>query len=368
MKYQLVGFSEIDKYAIKSYCALHNIDESRNLGDITKVDKRNLPDFDLLVGGSPCQDFSSSGYKKGATWTCKDCGYSYNPLEVKREKRGNCPECESKEIEKTRSSLIVELLDILAEKGPKVFIYENVKTLAGSRYTKLYNKFLEEVNQLGYNTYCKILNSKGFGIPQQRERLFIVSIRKDIDSGLFKFPEEKDLGVRIKDFLEINPSEKNYLSQDKVDNFVTTLKDTPQSTYKDVIQGYHKYPKSNKRHQSNTVYWIEGLSPTVDTKGGGNSQPKFIEIIDGQPMIRKTTPLECWRLMGFSDDDFCNVKAVGISNQQLYKQAGNSIVVAVLESIFKELKQVLPDIFKDNMTILSTFSGIGAFEKAIEHI
>lgn len=365
MKYNLVGFSEIDKYAVQSYCALHGVDESLNLGDITKVNKINLPDFDLLVGGSPCQDFSTSGQKEGAIWTCNVCNHKYNPLGVRRIKRGNCPKCHESSIDRTRSSLIVELLDIVAIKRPKLFIYENVKTLMEEgRYLTLYNKFLNELEELGYNTYYKILNAKGFGIPQQRERLFLLCIRKDVDTGLFKFPEEQDIGVRVKDFLEPHSTKKNYLGQDKIDNFVTTLEGRPESTYKDIIQGYHKYPESNKRHQSNTVYWIEGLSPTIAT----TKQPKFIEVIDGQPLIRNTTPLECWRLMGFSKEDFIKAKEQGMSNQQLYKQAGNSIVVNVLEVLFNELHIALPEVFNDGISVLSTFSGIGAFESALDRI
>ena len=99
--------------------------------------------------------------------------------------------------------------------------------------------------------------------------------------------------------------------------------------------GHYTYPNSDKKHQSNIVYSAEGLAPTLDTMQGGNRQPK---ILSEDIRIRKLTPLECWRLMGFDDEDFYKAQQSGVSNTQLYKQAGNSIVVDVLEKIFKNLK------------------------------
>ena len=133
-KYELVNFCEFDKYAEKSYCAIHNVDPSLNLGDITKVNEKEIADFNMMVGGSPCQDFSVAGKQEGAKWTCKDCGYEYNPLEAHYTTRDKCPKCSSKNIEKTRSSLLVEWLRVLREKKPNLATYENVKNIIGKQF------------------------------------------------------------------------------------------------------------------------------------------------------------------------------------------------------------------------------------------
>ena len=97
--WELVNFCEFDKYATKSYCAIHNVNEDKNLGDITKVDETKLEDFNMICGGSPCQDFSVAGKQKGSVWTCKECGHEYNPLTVHWNERDKCPNCGSKNID-----------------------------------------------------------------------------------------------------------------------------------------------------------------------------------------------------------------------------------------------------------------------------
>ena len=128
-QWELVNFCEFDKYATKSYCAIHNVDESKNLGDITKVDETELDNFNMICGGSPCQDFSVAGKQKGSVWTCKDCvddngkHFEYNPLTVHWSKRDCCPNCGSKNIEKTRSSLLVEYLRVVRSNRPNFGMY-----------------------------------------------------------------------------------------------------------------------------------------------------------------------------------------------------------------------------------------------------
>ena len=140
-EWQLVNFCEFDKYATKSYCAVHNVDESLNLGDITKVDETQLNDFTMMCGGSPCQDFSVAGKQAGAEWTCADCGHKYSPLEAHWSTRDKCPICGSQNIEKTRSSLLVEYLRILRAKHPKFAMYENVKNIVGKQFKKTFDRF-----------------------------------------------------------------------------------------------------------------------------------------------------------------------------------------------------------------------------------
>lgn len=588
-KWELVNFCEFDKYATKSYCAIHNVDESKNLGDITKVDENKLQDFNMICGGSPCQDFSVAGKQKGSVWTCKECGHEYNPLTVHWNKRNYCPNCGSKNIEKTRSSLLVEYLRVVRANKPNFGIYENVKNIVGKQFKDTtFKLFTDELEEYGYNVYWKVLNAKHFGIPQNRERVYLIFVRKDLDNGKFKFPEPFDNGLRLKDMLEDEVDEKFYISDDKVKRLVTNLNDSnsllydpsqvkregksreyteyaqtlTSRDYKDprlvnenavkqvgnisastgawnnpqvgrvydpngcsptlntcsggghepkVLQvgkinssqdgvivdpkgispthtaGHGDTPKvlmigncnPSGNGMNGNVYSENGLSPTLTTNKGegnkvaikqatkqgyiecelggvadlsypdsktrrgrvqdnGNTCPtitatetgvcriedslegscnklthaewkqkmykKFVEDADGDissvclnqsqtfgyrpPVkgysktlkanthdigivngirIRKLTPRETFRLMGFSDKDFNAAQNAGILNSQLYKQAGNSIVVDVLYYIYRELYIAMPYLF-DNLKLSSFFSGIGAFETGLDRL
>jgi DNA (cytosine-5)-methyltransferase 1 len=186
--WELVNFCEFDKYATKSYCAIHGVDESLNLGDITKVDETKLKPFNMICGGSPCQDFSVAGKQKGSVWTCKECGHEYNPLTVHWSERGKCPNCSSENIEKTRSSLLVEYLRVIRANKPNFGIYENVKNIVGRQFKDTtFKLFTDELEEYGYNVYWKVLNAKNYGIPQNRERVYLIFIKKDLDSGKFQF-------------------------------------------------------------------------------------------------------------------------------------------------------------------------------------
>lgn len=185
IEYELVNFCEIDKYAAKSYCAVHEVDENKNLGDITKVDTSLLPnDIDLITYGFPCQDISLAGLQKGF----EDNG------------------------ERTRSGLFFEALRIIEDTKPKVAIAENVKNLVSKKFAKEFEIVLSSLENTGYKNYWQVLNSKNYGIPQNRERVFIVSIRKDIDNGTFKFGEPFELKLRLKDMLEEEVDSKFMMS------------------------------------------------------------------------------------------------------------------------------------------------------------
>ena len=399
--YELVGFSEIDKYATKSYCAVHGVDESLNLGDITKIEKEKLPRFiDLITHGSPCQDFSIAGKQEGG-----DKGTE------------------------TRSSLMWNTVDIVEWCLPKYVVWENVKNLLSKKHKHNFDSYIEIMDKLGYNSYYQVLNAKDYGIPQNRERVYTISIRKDIDKGPFIFPEKQELKLRLKDMLEDEVDEKYYLSKSSVKNlqrsFGSKAKEVEPDGICDTLQaamgcGGGNVPVLNvigkldiKGHDCvKRVYSPEGISPTLTNMQGGNRQPKIVEEkvikkcfrcgsellesdlqdydylcpncdenfyefeVKDEPIIvgltqkhatiskdgivptltsamglggghvpmhnydyraRKLTPKECWRLMGFSDEDFEKAANVPTSNTQLYKQAGNSIVVNVLEKIFKNL-------------------------------
>lgn len=187
INYQLVNYCEIDKYASKSYAAIHGVPESMNLGDITKVDEKALPkDIDLITYGFPCQDISISGKQKGLF---------------------------NEDGSKTRSGLFFEALRIIEETQPKVAMAENVKNLTSKKFNAQFQIVLASLEAAGYNNYWQVVNAKDYGVPQNRERVFIVSIRKDIDTGEFKFPEGFPLELRLKDLLEDEVDEKFYLSE-----------------------------------------------------------------------------------------------------------------------------------------------------------
>lgn len=159
--WKLINFCEFDKYATKTYCAIHGVDENLNLGDITKVDETKLEDFNMICGGSPCQDFSVAGKQKGSVWTCKDCGHEYNPLTVHWNQRNKCPHCSSENIEKTRSSLLVEYLRVIRSNKPNFGMYENVKNIVGKQFRDTtFKLFEDELHEYGYNTYWKVLNGR----------------------------------------------------------------------------------------------------------------------------------------------------------------------------------------------------------------
>jgi len=357
------------------------------LGDVTKVDGKELEYADLMVWGFPCTDISVAGLVKGFI-----------------DEEGNV----------TRSGLYYEGLRILRETMPKYSIIENVKNLVGKKFKEQFESMLEDIKGLGYNNYWKVLNAKDFGIPQNRERVFIISIREDVDTGKFEFPKAFDNGLRLKDFLENNIEPKYYISQEKTDKLISQLKDknnlmldmcqskreghpreytdySPTLSARDykeprlINEGSQTEPKiiasrgryidgkieqqfeprkdditntlttvqkdnlllENKcvqlgnleqpgYHEScNRVYSPEGIARTL-MGGGGNLNDKAGQyLIDYK--VRRLIPLECWKLMGFTNEDFQKAKDVGISDSQLYKQAGNSIVTNVLKEIFKNL-------------------------------
>lgn len=353
-EWKLVNFCEFDKYATKSYCAVHNVDESLNLGDITKVDETQLDDFTMMCGGSPCQDFSVAGKQAGAEWTCADCGHKYNPLEAHWSTRDKCPICGSQNIEKTRSSLLVEYLRILRAKHPKFAMYENVKNIVGKQFKKTFDMFIAELNEYGYNTYWKVLNAKDYGIPQNRERVYIFIVDKSLDNGKFVFPDGFDNGIRLKDVLETEVDDKYYLSEETTARFITSENSLSSLLY-DGCQA--------KREGKSREY--NDFAPTLSARD--YKDPRMVNENKSNFHIRKLTPKECWRLMGFADDSFNVAKSVGVSDSQLYKQAGNSIVTDVLYYIYLEIYKVMPYLF-DNLKLTSLFSGIGAFEIALNRL
>ena len=192
---------------------------SKNFGDITKI--KSLPETDVLFFSSPCQDWSGAGKQAGGNWTCLDCGEKYNPNEYDVSQRYTCPHCGSHNIKSTRSGLLFEVERLLVDyesRGclPKYLMLENVSALVSKKFINDFNAWLQRLELLGYNNYWKLINSKECGVPQSRERVFCVSIRKDIDTGKFEFPKPFDSGIRLRDVLEddINIISKYFLSDE----------------------------------------------------------------------------------------------------------------------------------------------------------
>ena len=365
----VVGISEIDKYAIQSYNAIHG--ETENYGSICDI--KEIPQVDIFTYSFPCQDISLAGNQKGFS---RDSG--------------------------TRSGLLWEVERILENqkelnKLPQILVMENVKALVGIKFKDDYIEWQLKLRELGYTNYWEVLNSKNYGIPQNRERVFMVSILGEYS---YNFPKPFTLKLRLKDMLENEVDEKYYLSdkiikffnentkkqQEKGNGFkfepqlgektakaITTRSGSrmddnfifiPEATkkgYAEATNGDGVY--INRPHQKRGVVqkgMIQTIktSPDVGVVVKGNYSPSnhnASRIVDKKGIaptvmenhgtvtatvqnlrIRKLSPLECWRLMNYSDSDYEKAANV-VSNSQLYKIAGNGIVKSVAYYIFKEL-------------------------------
>ena len=396
--FELVDYVEIDKFAVKSFNAIHNTNFQPQ--DICKWDK-NL-EVDLIMHGSSCVDFSICGKQTGGD-----------------EGSG------------TRSSLMYETIRIVEKLKPKYVIWENVKNLLSKKHRHNFDNYLEIMQHSGYNNYYQILNAKDYGVPQNRERVFTVSIRKDIDNGTFLFPKPFKLELRLKDMLEDEVDEKYYLSEEKINKIINwkahqkpfekvlgnksisptltargagenhsgmilysdTLEDTSNlqneclKIKEKTKKGYTEAQDEdgvyiNRPHQKRGVVqkgMIQTLKTSLDIgvvvkdeikpklvggigdkKSNGGTQyyqqdriydsesiamahpanlpcGSYKYLVNNTPLrIRKLTPKECFRLMGFDDDSFEKASKV-CTNTQLYKQAGNSIVVNVIQLILNQL-------------------------------
>lgn len=315
--FEVADYVEIDKYAVASYNAINKTNFEPQ--DITKWDKDI--EVDLIMSGSPCQDFSLAGLGKGGD---KGSG--------------------------TRSSLMYENIRIIEKLKPKYVIWENVKNLLSKKHIHNFNAYLEAMEELGYYSYYQVLNAKDYGIPQNRERVFTVSIRKDINK-LFTFPPKQELKLKLKDLLEDEVDEKYYLSGEQIarivdiEGLVSTVMEN-HGTVTAILEGDTNRTiclnsKSGRNgidglqpSRKDRIYSSDGIACTIATNDFYN--PNYLVSLILPYKIRKLTPKECWRLMGFNDEDFEKAAKVN-SKTQLYKQAGNSIVVNVLMAIFNNL-------------------------------
>lgn len=262
---------------LKQYYIADNL--LKNLGDISKVDR--LPYADLVTYSSPCQSFSVAGKLAGAKKICKACGHKWEIDFSTPNYNYKCPNCGSVNLESTTSGLLQEvqrLLSVAYENNelPKYLLLENVKNLVGKKFKPQFDAWIRWLDSIGYNTYYQVLNSKHFGIPQNRERIFALSIRKDVDNGKFKFPEQIPLTTRLKDILEKTVDEKYYLSGDKVESILANF-----ITRQNEVSGI------NLKDQATTFDGLTDVAHTLmarDYKGFGNQsmtgviEPSIIKV------------------------------------------------------------------------------------------
>ena len=256
---------------------------TNNFGDIQLINPKELPDFDLFTYSFPCQDISVAGYQNGLN-----------------ESSG------------TRSSLLWECCKIIETKKPKYLMMENVKNLVGNNHKHNFLKFLEYLESIGYTNKWAVLNARDYGIPQNRERVFCISSTDPKFN--FEFPEKKCLKYKLYDMLEEDVPENYYLKNGQV-------MDAP------IDQEYSYCLDSN--------YWKGVTLRSFLEKHRRQLVTDKIDE-DGYYVPRRLTPRETWRLMGVSDIDFNKAEQM-VSSTSLYKQSGNSIVVDVLEAIFRNL-------------------------------
>ena len=385
--HKAIAYSEVDKYAKQSYTSIYETSEELDLGDITKVSNEQWQDLkgkaNIIVGGSPCQSFSLAGKRRG--------------------------------FEDTRGTLFFHYVNAVKEVQPEFFIFENVKGMISHDKGETIKTVLSSFNEIGYDIDFDVFNSKYYGVPQNRERIYIVGKRKDLGinesresvKGKKKLDQLKNWAIeninyvkllpennnenvekRLVDVLEDKVDEKYYLSEEKTKKLTLNL-DLTESKKSDIAIKQVGNIVDNKETfggnpQRGRVYNSEGLSPALNCMRGGGLEPKIAvreatkqgyaiaeqgdsvnvtypdsktrrgrvgkqvaqtlqagEVNQGVVMndirIRKLSPLECWRLQGFTDEQFYKAKDSGVSNSQLYKQAGNAVTVNVVDAITKEL-------------------------------
>lgn len=341
--HECVAFCEIDKFARASYKAIHNTEGEIELHDITTVtdeEIRNIGHVDVICGGFPCQAFSIAGARRG--------------------------------FEDTRGTLFFEIARFAAILKPKYLFLENVKGLLNHDKGDTFETILSALDELGYDVEWQVLNSKDFGVPQNRERVFIIGHLRG-ERGRKIFPiggNGTAIDCEQPKINKVGNIRKKGKSQSgnavSIDSLAPTLCSTTTQKYPLKILLASNLPGSYE--QNGRVYDPEGVSPTLNTMQGGSRQPKIIQrsrgynnggehciaptvtsnsyhennflkttgMVEPDFRIRKLTPRECWRLQGFPDWAFDKAQEVN-SNSQLYKQAGNSVTVNVIKEIARYL-------------------------------
>lgn len=267
-------------------------------GDITQVDESTIPDHDILCAGFPCQAFSISGKQRG--------------------------------FEDSRGTLFFDVARIVKEKKPKVVFMENVKNFATHDNGHTLEVVKGTMEEMGYTFYQKVLNAVDYGVPQKRERLYMVCFRNDLNIFSFKYPKPFELRRHVEDFLLDDEEMVKDLYVDRSDTYFNGVEDTEYSN-KSIRLGI-----VNKGGQGERIYSTKGIAITLSAYGGGVFAKTGGYLINGKP--RKLHPRECARIMGYPDTyKICK------SANQAYKQFGNSVVIDVLQLIAIEIGKALKE-------------------------
>lgn len=321
--YELVAWCDNDKYAIEAHNLIFPQWKDRNLGDITKVDFNEIPDCDVVTWSFPCTDISSAGKQIGL-------------------EQGSG----------TRSSLGWTAIEIFRAKRPKYLLMENVKPLISQKFIGSFNKMIKTLEEIGYTSYFKVLNSKDYGVPQNRERVFMVSILGDgnewdnIGKEGFEFPQPIQLKKRISDVLEKDVDRKYFISDKHIDIYSKRFDESKMSLSGCEIIKTGRYMECG--HSASSVVSIKGISHTVMENHSLAASVIYeaqddnfnFEFNNKRYVVRKFTPREFFRLMDVDDIFIDRIQSGNIPNSQQYKLAGNSIVVSCLYYIFKEMLEV----------------------------
>jgi DNA (cytosine-5)-methyltransferase 1 len=290
--HEVIGFSEYDKYAAAIFELNHP--ELKNYGDITQINPNELPDFDMFTGGFPCQPFSTAGLGKGE-------------LDI-------------------RGTLFYDVIRICETKKPMHILLENVKGLTTKRHIETFEKILSELKRIGYDVQWKVLNSKHYGIPQNRERLWIYGCRKSLPKNFNIEPNRIELKGKFNDFLDKYPEENLYLNETQIQRLIEKHNVNLNVIESLCLDIYNKKIKQ------------DGISITI-TEPHHNSLRVVEKPKNGNYVVRKLSKTEHFRLMGFEDGEF---KFGDFSYQQICKRAGNgwdiNIVSVLINHIFQQLK------------------------------
>lgn len=311
---QVIGYCEIDSAAIKIY--ENNFgNHIKNYGDVSKMNVMDVPEFDILTAGFPCQPFSVAGKQMG----------ELDP----------------------RGTLFFDILRIAKHHKPKYMILENVKGLTTKKFTSTFNKIIQSIEELGYIVNWKVLNSKDYGVPQNRERVWFVCIRNDINNN-FKFPDKMELKTFLQDILLSDVDNKYLLTGEILERVKSKMKDkniTKPIMLHNIYGGF----------KEKEVRIFDTYSPTIRTPAGGGHLPfimstlteafgrsgsskeylkSVLTIKEATNIYRKLTPRECFRLMGFLNDE---IILEGLSDTKLYKLAGNGWDINLASKIIKNI-------------------------------
>ena len=301
--YDLQFFCELDDKIAEAYSLLHKTPLDKNLGDIETINLSTVKGCDLLVYSPPCQSFSIAGKKKG--------------------------------LKDIRGTLFWNALDVIKAANPKYAIMENVSNLANG-FKEEFDNMLMHLEDAGYNNYWSLINAKYF-IPQNRERVFVVSIRKDIDDGEFKFPVSNNTKswwefIDPYDVRPVTGRQQRMIDYVKGKNSIDKIKIEGEPQFENAVitlrQSGLRF-QSNREHPAITAHY---------GKGGGN-----FTILAYNGHVGGIPPSSCFKLMGFKKEDVDLLKEKGFSNSNLYVMAGNSVVVPVIREIQRTLLKNMPE-------------------------